>query len=105
METRSGDRRSDTEAVARARHEHAAAAHDQAAALHGKAANLQQLHAYEMEELGRPDRAQRAQRLADRERELEQSERLRAEKERARAAAVGQSVDDAGELAEQPAAN
>jgi hypothetical protein len=66
-------------------HERAAKTHDAAADLHQEAANLQELHALEMREAGRPSSAKRAERLADKERELVEIERAGARLERERA--------------------
>ena len=57
---------------------------DRAADLHEESANLHETHAVEMREKGRFERAERAERIADCERELADPERFRADRHRRR---------------------
>jgi hypothetical protein len=68
---------------ARATHERAAETHDRAADLHEESANFHELHAVEMRERGGSrGRIERAERIADTQRELAEQERARADKHR-----------------------
>jgi hypothetical protein len=80
--SRTGNRagmRPENEKAARV-HEDAAATHDRAADLHEESANLHEEHAVEM--TGQPERVQRAQRIADKERGAAARERALADKQR-----------------------
>lgn len=67
---------------AKATHERAAKTHDRAAELHEESARLHELHAVEMDEMGYPERVGRAERIADRERDLAEQQRCNADKHR-----------------------
>ena len=67
---------------AKGAHERAAETHSRAAELHQESANLHEEHAAEMWELGRFESADRAERIADHERELADQERGREAKHR-----------------------
>lgn len=67
---------------AKAAHERAAETHDRAAELHEVAASFHDEHAVEMRVKGHPERIERAERIADHERELAVRERARADKHR-----------------------
>ena len=55
---------------AQATHARAAKTHERAAELHEFSANLHEEHAVEMRDFGHPGNVERAQHIADREREL-----------------------------------
>jgi hypothetical protein len=72
---------------AKATHERAAQTHDRAAELHEKSASFHEEHAVEMRQKGHPEWVERAERLADRERELAAQQRAGADKHRRKAEA------------------
>lgn len=67
---------------AKASHRRAAETHARAAELHEESANLHEAHATEMREKGLPENAERAERIADHERELASEQHARADKHR-----------------------